>query len=121
MILYVNDKSPKKLRKSQTKKQLADTKEWLDTINSLEPPSGKNTKKNLKLISTKRPNLSFVPPGRQTPDYPSLGSSPGVATKPVKGLVYTGTEMRGIGTLHKSNAVPVFTEEEARDQAMMRR
>jgi len=29
--------------------------------------------------------------------------------------------MIGIGTLHKSNAVPIFTDEEAKDQASMRR
>jgi hypothetical protein len=34
---------------------------------------------------------------------------------------YTGDKMKGIGTLHKSNAVPVFTDEEAKDQAAMRR
>jgi len=45
----------------------------------------------------------------------------GVATKPMHGKVYTGTAMKGIGTLHKSNAVPIFTDEEARDQANMRR
>jgi hypothetical protein len=44
-----------------------------------------------------------------------------MATKPIVGKVYTGTAMKGIGTLHKSNAVPIFTDEEARDQANMRR
>ena len=34
---------------------------------------------------------------------------------------YTGDNMKGIGTLHKSNAVPIFTDEEAQDQANMRR
>lgn len=34
---------------------------------------------------------------------------------------YTGDKMKGIGTLHKSNAVPIFTDEEAIDQANMRR
>jgi len=29
--------------------------------------------------------------------------------------------MLGIGTLHKSNAVPVFSQEEALDMAKMRR
>jgi hypothetical protein len=29
--------------------------------------------------------------------------------------------MIGIGTLHKSNAVPVFSEDEAADMARMRR
>jgi hypothetical protein len=34
---------------------------------------------------------------------------------------YTGTKMIGIGVLHKSNAVPVFSDEDAKDQAKMRR
>jgi hypothetical protein len=34
---------------------------------------------------------------------------------------YTGTKILGIGTMHKSNAVPVFSEEEAHDIATMRR
>jgi hypothetical protein len=44
-----------------------------------------------------------------------------MATKPVVGKVYTGSAMKGIGTLHKSNAVPIFSAEEAIDQANMRR
>jgi hypothetical protein len=35
--------------------------------------------------------------------------------------VYTGTEMLGIGQLHKSNAVPVFRQQDAEDLAKMRR
>ena len=63
-----------------------------------------------------------TPPGRQTPHYPSLTTpGPGGGTKPVQGLRYTGTKMIGIGTLHKSNAVPVFSNEEATDMARMRR
>ena len=34
---------------------------------------------------------------------------------------YTGTKILGIGTMHKSNAVPVFSDEEAHDIATMRR
>lgn len=34
---------------------------------------------------------------------------------------YTGDKMIGIGTLHKSNAVPVFSNQEAVDIATMRR
>jgi hypothetical protein len=34
---------------------------------------------------------------------------------------YTGTKIKGIGTMHKSNAVPVFSDEEAQDIARMRR
>lgn len=34
---------------------------------------------------------------------------------------YTGTSILGIGTMHKSNAVPVFSQEQAEDIARMRR
>lgn len=59
---------------------------------------------------------------RETPHISSLNSkdSCGVATKaPEK--VYTGTAIMGIATMHKSNAVPVFSSEDAVDIAKMRR
>ena len=34
---------------------------------------------------------------------------------------YTGDKIIGIGTLHKSNAVPIFTDQEAKDISKMRR
>jgi hypothetical protein len=35
--------------------------------------------------------------------------------------VYTGTKIIGIGTMHKSNSVPIFSNDEAHDIAHMRR
>ena len=35
--------------------------------------------------------------------------------------VYTGTKVKGIATMHKSNAVPVFSDEEAVEISQMRR
>ena len=35
--------------------------------------------------------------------------------------VYTGTKVKGIGTMHKSNAVPIFSDEEAIEISRMRR
>lgn len=35
--------------------------------------------------------------------------------------VYTGTAMVGIATMHKSNIVPIFNDEAAKDVARMRR
>ena len=50
----------------------------------------------------------------------SLNTGLGVASlAPAK--VYTGTKVIGIATMHKSNAVPVFSDEEAVDIAKMRR
>lgn len=34
---------------------------------------------------------------------------------------YTGTLVKGISTLHKSNAVPIIDEQEAKEHARMRR
>ena len=60
------------------------------------------------------------PPGRETAKISSLPFTGGVCTKaPEK--VYTGTKIKGIGTMHKSNAVPIFSDEEAVDISRMRR
>lgn len=34
---------------------------------------------------------------------------------------YTGDKILGIGTMHKSNAVPIFSDDEAKDISKMRR
>jgi len=62
-----------------------------------------------------------TPAGRSTGhDIPSLNSGAGVAAlAPAK--MYTGTKVKGIATMHKSNAVPVFTDEEAIEISSMRR
>ncbi len=62
-----------------------------------------------------------APAGRgDTRHIPSLNSGAGVATlAPAK--VYTGTKVMGIATMHKSNAVPVFSNEEAIAISTMRR
>lgn len=58
--------------------------------------------------------------GSDVPKIPSRDSGGGNATlKPAK--VYTGTKVKGIATMHKSNAVPVFSDEEAVDISKMRR
>lgn len=35
--------------------------------------------------------------------------------------IYTGDNVIGVATMHKSNAVPIFNDEEAKDVASMRR
>lgn len=61
-----------------------------------------------------------TPAGRETVQIKSLDTGLAVASlAPAK--VYTGTKVKGIGTMHKSNAVPIFSDEEAHDIARMRR
>ena len=57
---------------------------------------------------------------RSVPEYPSCPDTAGVAPR-VESPRYTGTLVRGISTMHKSNAVPVINEEEMKDIARMRR
>lgn len=66
-------------------------------------------------------NLSAIPAGRATNKHiKSLGQDNGVAVlKP--NPVYTGTKVKGIAQTHKSNAVPVFTNEDIVDISRMRR
>lgn len=57
---------------------------------------------------------------RETPDYPSAPDTTG-ATPRIESPKYTGTLVKGIGTMHKSNAVPIINEQEMIDIARMRR
>ena len=57
---------------------------------------------------------------RSVPEYPSHTDTAGIAAL-VEPQQYTGTLVKGIGTMHKSNAVPIINEEEMKDIARMRR
>lgn len=58
---------------------------------------------------------------RSTPEYPSRDTGVGVAAA-AEPKVYSGErKLLGIATLHKSNMVPIFDPEHAKDVARMRR
>jgi hypothetical protein len=62
----------------------------------------------------------IVGPRGPTPYIPSHGDGIGTGVK--KEIpVYTGTSMCGIAIMHKSCLQPVFSEQEAKDSAAMRR
>ena len=117
MLIYTYQKSKKK---SKTKKELAEYQAWIDNLNNQKTNFSKKNMCKVIFNSSNIPKLT-TPPGRETVRHPSKVTPGGDCTKPVLGKVYTGTKMLGIGTLHKSNAVPIFTDEEAKDQANMRR
>jgi len=62
----------------------------------------------------------IAPAQRTTERIPSRGNGFGNATLPPP-KVYSGSEMIGIGQLHKSNAIPIFKQADAVDLANMRR
>jgi hypothetical protein len=61
-----------------------------------------------------------TPPGRETPRVESQDTGWVTCTK-VKDNEYTGTKVKGVGTMHKSNAVPIFSDDEAKEISSMRR
>jgi|APGre2960657373_1045057.scaffolds.fasta_scaffold04483_11 hypothetical protein len=110
-IIYTNQRSRKR---KPTAKQRELAREWQELIAKYAPKS--KTLGEIKALSSLQPK----PYRRETPDYPSLNSTE-YNTYKKNVMQYTGDKMKGIGTLHKSNAVPIFTDEEAKDQANMRR
>lgn len=78
-------------------------------------------KKRKRAMSAETLSYSLNTPGQRTTAHiPSRGDGSGNATlKP--NPVYTGDKIKGIGTMHKSNAVPIFSDEEAIAIANMRR
>lgn len=114
MLIYTNQRSRKR---KPTAKQRQLQAEWQELINRTKTISFAQ-KPSRKVIIEQ--NLSPKPFVRETEYIPSRDTGYyNTFKKP--DLYYTGDNMKGIGTLHKSNAVPIFTDEEAKDQANMRR
>lgn len=112
---YVRKQKSKKL----TKVQQAEYDAWCKKVGIGVKPTkviktGKTPNKMPKLV---------IPSDRNPKHYPSVDTGVKVANwnKKDKVTQYTGDKMIGVGTLHKSNAVPVFNDSEAKDMAKMRR
>ena len=124
-------KGPKKWASSEAKahaERLA--REWRDREaewKKLAPNFGarNNTSKTSRPTEPKRTTPLIgsgpkIPPGRETPKINSVDTGWVTCSKPTN-KEYTGTKVKGIGTMHKSNAVPIFSDEEAIEISTMRR
>ena len=110
----------KRKAKNKTKKMLeAEAKhdKWLRKMNAHPEQIAESKKKNA--------NVSIL----SVPDYRSSGNSiptsdviPGGSTAPAERQVYSGERrLLGVAIMHKSNLVPVFDSEDAKEIARMRR
>lgn len=106
-------KGKKKFASAEAKRRAEQLEqEWQKILNSHKP----------KKVVAQKVTVTTPTAYRRVVEKPkSLGEwvTGAVTSKPT--MQYTGTKMKGIGTLHKSNAVPVFTDEEAISLASMRR
>lgn len=108
MMIYTRSQSSKP--KLKPRKEREEYEAWL-----------KKHQVNKRVTFGKPVSSVKIPPGRSsTRHIPSIDSGFAVAAAPAR-KVYTGNKIIGIGTLHKSNAVPIFSDEEAKDIAKMRR
>lgn len=122
-LIYTRNK-PK--RKKETAKQKRDREEAAAAAKALKDKwanvpkfADKNRGKAVSVVKTALPELK-APPGRDTQRLPSKVTAGGCATKKDQ-PVYTGTAMKGVATMHKSNMVPVFDDQHMVDIANMRR
>lgn len=106
-IIYTNQKSKK--RKANAKQRELQSS-WEKILKKYE------SKTTIKKSTLPKP----APYRRETPVIPSLSTHEGECTKSDSPM-YTGTKMMGIATMHKSNSVPIFSQEEAIEVSRMRR
>jgi hypothetical protein len=86
------------------------------TTSGRKKKTTRRTRQTFKGVRSNTPE----PYRRQSVQYRSAPETVGVAAR-VESPHYTGSLVKGIGTLHKSNAVPVIDEEYMKDIARMRR
>ena len=116
-------KGPKKWASAEAKRKTQQLQaEWevcLGTIKKMAPKFSGNTRPEPKPtgVLTTSPR---IPPGRETPQIASLDTGWVACTKK-SDTIYTGEKVLGISVLHKSNGVPVFSQEEVIDISKMRR
>lgn len=92
---------------------------WKDKLKAMGVEQ--EAKKRSRALSAPPLTLkASVPAGRETTRIASQDTG-WVTCSKVTDQQYTGTKIKGIGTMHKSNAVPVFSDEEAVDISKMRR
>lgn len=100
---------------------------YMNLGNSLNYTTNGRKRKKLPTKKATTPKFEkYVPKTtayiRETPNYPSVSLAPSAdsCAKPTR-VEYTGTLVKGIATMHKSNAVPIINDQEAKDIANMRR
>ena len=93
--------------------------DWKELQKKWEVDADEKKRKRALVAEPLQYTLS-TPPGRTTSNgIPSRVTAGGSTSSVHK--VYTGTKVLGIGTMHKSNAVPIFSDEEAKAISTMRR
>jgi hypothetical protein len=115
-------KGPKKWASSEAKaKAEALDQQWKDKLKKWGIKA-EDKKRSRALSSPIMPVNSGpkIPPGRETPYIASRDTGWLPCTKKTD-TIYTGTKCLGVSVLHKSNGIPVFSQDEVVEISKMRR
>jgi len=104
-MVYVRDRSKPKKKMSAKDRHLA--AEWEEIMKKYPPLAVK------RIVPEKKVEAQAV---SRLPAKFDTGVAAKAAPK-----VYTGDKIIGIATMHKSNAVPIFNDQAAKEVASMRR
>ena len=104
----------------QARKAREQAEAWQDLLKRHGIEQEERKRRRAMVSGTYKPKSEPFRRDSDTAKIPSLPFTAGPCTKPEQ-KVYTGDKIKGIGTMHKSNAVPIFSDEEAIDIAKMRR
>ena len=113
-------KGKKKFRNAEQAKQAREQEESWNSLLKRHGVEQEDRKRKRGLEAPAMNPLAAKPYRRETAQIDSLPFTGGVCTK-APDKVYTGDKMIGIGTMHKSNSVPIFSAEDAEAIAKMRR
>lgn len=116
-MIYTSTKSKVK-PKQKSKAERDEYAQWCAKYGI--DPTGK-TKRKAKITLVTSPVISSGINPRQTTYHPSLNSNVKGAVTTGERKVYTGDKIVGIAAMHKSNLVPIFNDNAAKDVASMRR
>jgi hypothetical protein len=111
---------PKSKKRKVTKSVREQNEQWLLSVQKMSTNFSRKT--SISSIKAKEP-FSSAPKSfhRETPYIASKNPTNMSPCVKKSNNVYTGDKIKGIGTMHKSNAVPVFSDQEAKDISSMRR
>jgi hypothetical protein len=115
--MIISEFIPKRKKRKANAKQRMLKASWEEILKKydVKPQVRKPTK-----LDSNHSNVTVYRRECGTNNIPSLDT--GKAVAPKKEIQqYTGDAMIGIGQLHKSNAVPIFSKEDAIDISKMRR
>lgn len=121
-IIYTNYKRSKQKKKPGWKEREAEYQKHLKSLGIHSSSSKK--KRKAKFVPLQREESIHARQSREhRKKYPSadITSSDVNATAKKERQTYTGTLIKGIATMHKSNAVPVIDAQQAKDISAMRR